>query len=336
MRGEAVRDNRRKNAKFLLLVLSAVTLLAAFLCMGIGSIYIWPGQIIGVLAGESSSYAFVIENYRLPRTVLAILSGAGFAVSGVILQGMIRNPLASPDVVGVTKGAGLFAVVVIILFPAASPLVLPVVAFLGALAVAVVLILFANRSGAQPGTFALVGLAVGAICQALTEFILVKYPLQANDSLVWLAGSLWGKGWDEIYGLLPWLCVLLPLSLSLHRKLDIINLDEVSSTGLGLHVERTRYVLLVLAVALAGACVAAIGSIGFIGLIAPHIARKIFGSQHRYLLPGAAILGGLILVLADALGRGLRPPTEIPAGILTAMIGVPYFLYLVHQEKKKA
>ncbi|MGG4448183.1 FecCD family ABC transporter permease [Brevibacillus porteri] len=324
----------RKNT-LLLIGLVALVLVAALLSMGIGPIFIGPDQIIRVIMGESSSLTFMIENYRLPRALLAILAGAGFAIAGVILQGMIRNPLASPDVIGVTKGAGLFAVVVIILFPTASPLLLPIVAFLGALAVAIALIYFTRKSGAQPTTFALVGMGVGAICQALTEFIMVKYPMQANDSLVWLAGSLWGKGWDEIYALLPWLLVFIPISLALHRKLDIISLDEGSSTGLGLNVVRTRYMLLLLAVALAGACVAAIGSIGFVGLIAPHMARKLFGHQHRYLLPGAAVLGALVLVIADALGRGLNPPIEIPAGIVTAVIGVPYFLYLVRQEKKK-
>ncbi|GAB1532172.1 MULTISPECIES: FecCD family ABC transporter permease [Brevibacillus] len=324
----------RKNT-LLLMGLGALVLVAALLSMGIGPIFIGPDQLIRVIMGEASSLTFMIENYRLPRALLAILAGAGFAIAGVILQGMIRNPLASPDVVGVTKGAGLFAVVVIILFPTASPLLLPIVAFLGALAVAIALIYFARKSGAQPTTFALVGMGVGAICQALTEFIMVKYPMQANDSLVWLAGSLWGKGWDEIYALLPWLLVFIPISFALHRKLDIISLDEGSSTGLGLNVVRTRYMLLLLAVALAGACVAAIGSIGFVGLIAPHMARKLFGHQHRYLLPGAAVLGALILVIADALGRGLNPPIEIPVGIVTAVIGVPYFLYLVRQEKRK-
>lgn len=324
----------RKNT-LLLFVFSGVVLLVALLSMGIGAIYIPPDQIFQFMLGEPSSLTFMLENYRLPRAVLAILAGAGFAISGVILQGMIRNPLASPDVVGVTKGAGLFAVIVIILFPTASLVVLPIVAFLGALAVAIALIYFAKKSGATPTTFALVGMGVGAICQALTEFIMVKYPLQANDSLVWLAGSLWGKGWDEVYGLLPWLLVFIPVSLALHRKLDIISLDEGSSTGLGLNVERTRYLLLLLAVALAGACVAAVGSIGFVGLIAPHMARKLFGHQHRFLMPGAAVLGALILLIADALGRGLNPPVEIPAGIVTAIIGVPYFLYLVRQEKQK-
>lgn len=182
---------------------------------------------------------------------------------------------------------------------------------------------------------ALTGLAVGAIFQAATDYILVKYPLEASDTLTWLAGSLWGKGWDEVYGLLPWLIVLLPLAYTLQRKLDIMSLDEESSAGLGLSVKRMRTGLLAVSVALAASCVAAIGSIGFIGLLAPHLARRLFGNRHRYLLPGAAMIGALILVLADALGRGLRPPLEIPAGIVTAVIGAPYFLYLLLRERKQ-
>ncbi len=331
----AASSKRSSRKAIALFALAAVTIVAAFLGMSVGSVYVAPGLIVAIWTGESSSLSFIVENYRLPRAILAILAGAGFAISGVILQGMIRNPLASPDVIGVTKGAGLFAVAIILFFPHASPLVLPLFAFLGALAVALALIAFARKSGVQPSTFALVGLGVGAVCQALTEFVLVKYPMQANDSLVWLAGSLWGKGWDEIYGLLPWLCVLIPAAFALHRQLDIISLDEHSSTGLGLRVSQSRYGLLLLAVALAGACVAAIGSIGFIGLLAPQIARKLFGNQHRMLLPGAAIIGALILLIADAIGRGVNPPVEIPAGILTALIGVPYFLYLVRVEKKR-
>ncbi|WP_025719118.1 FecCD family ABC transporter permease, partial [Paenibacillus sp. 1-18] len=139
---------------------------------------------------------------------------------------------------------------------------------------------------------------------------------------------------DEVYGLLPWLIVLLPLAYTLQRKLDIMGLDEESSAGLGLNVKRVRTGLLAVSVALAAACVAAIGSIGFIGLLAPHLARRLFGNRHRYLLPGAAMIGALILVLADALGRGLKPPLEIPAGIVTAVIGAPYFLYLLLRERK--
>lgn len=188
----------------------------------------------------------------------------------------------------------------------------------------------------NPATLALIGIGLGAGFQALTEYILTKYPMEANESLVWLAGSLWGKGWDDVYGLLPWMTVLLPTCLLLYRRLDILSLNEEASIGLGMNVRSTRLLLLTLAVALAGAAVATIGAIGFIGLVAPHMARGIFGSRHQYLLPGSMILGSILLVVADTAGRTIRPPIEIPAGILTAIIGVPYFLYLIRRELKES
>lgn len=314
-------------------ILLALTLGVSFIAIGVGSTYITPSELLAALTDRDASLWFIVYHYRLPRGLLAIMAGAGLAVAGVLLQGMIRNPLASPDVVGVSKGAGFAAVLVIVLLPSSPVALLPVAAFAGAGLAALLLVQLSMKGGMRPNMLALTGLAVGAIFQAATDYILVKYPLEASDTLTWLAGSLWGKGWDEVYGLLPWLLVLLPLAYMLQRKLDIMSLDEESSAGLGLSVKRVRTGLLAVSVALAASCVAAIGSIGFIGLLAPHLARRLFGNRHRYLLPGAALIGALILVLADALGRGLKPPLEIPAGIVTAVIGAPYFLYLLLRER---
>ncbi|APB77560.1 iron chelate uptake ABC transporter family permease subunit [Paenibacillus sp. FSL M7-0802] len=316
-------------------ILLALMLGVAFIAIGVGSTYITPSELITALTDQNASSWFIVHHYRLPRGLLAIMAGAGLAVAGVLLQGMIRNPLASPDVVGVSKGAGFAAVLVIVLLPSSPVALLPVAAFVGAGLAALLLVQLSMKGGMRPNMLALTGLAVGAIFQAATDYILVKYPLEASDTLTWLAGSLWGKGWDEVYGLLPWLIVLLPLAYTLQRKLDIMSLDEESSAGLGLSVKRVRTGLLAVSVALAASCVAAIGSIGFIGLLAPHLARRLFGNRHRYLLPGSAMIGALILVLADALGRGLKPPLEIPAGIVTAVIGAPYFLYLLLRERKQ-
>ncbi|MBE3650241.1 FecCD family ABC transporter permease [Paenibacillus polymyxa] len=316
-------------------ILLVLMLGVSFIAIGVGSTYITPAELITALTNRNASSWFIVHHYRLPRDLLAIMAGAGLAVAGVLLQGMIRNPLASPDVVGVSKGAGFAAVLVIVLLPSSPVALLPVAAFVGAGLAALLLVQLSMRGGMRPNMLALTGLAVGAIFQAATDYILVKYPLEASDTLTWLAGSLWGKGWDEVYGLLPWLIVLLPLAYTLQHKLDIMSLDEESSAGLGLSVKRMRTGLLAVSVALAASCVAAIGSIGFIGLLAPHLARRLFGNRHRYLLPGAAMIGALILVLADALGRGLKPPLEIPAGIVTAVIGAPYFLYLLLRERKQ-
>ncbi|WP_445506673.1 FecCD family ABC transporter permease [Niallia sp. 03190] len=317
-------------------ILLLLLISAAYLMIGVGSIYINPVDTALYFAGGNQGAAFIVENYRLPRIIIAMLAGSGFAVSGVILQSVIRNPLASPDIVGITKGAGLFAVIIIIFIPSVTTSILPVFSFIGAAFICILLLIISNKIGAESSTIALVGIALGAICQAITEYFLVKYPLQANDSLVWLAGSIWGKSWEEVYGLFPWIIVLLPVSFLLYKQLDILSFDETVSTGLGLKVKQTRYLLLIISVALAGACVAAIGSIGFIGLIAPHIAKRIFGSSHLYLIPGSAIIGALLLVVADGIGRGLNPPVEIPAGIITAIIGVPYFLFLIRHGKKRS
>ncbi|WP_445489091.1 FecCD family ABC transporter permease [Niallia sp. 03133] len=316
-------------------ILLLLLVLVCYLMLGVGSIYINPIKTGLYIAGKNPGVAFIMENYRFPRIIIAVLAGSGFAVAGVILQSVIRNPLASPDVVGITKGAGLSAVIIILFVPGVTSSVLPIFSFIGAVVISILLLLLCNRIGAESSTIALVGIALGAICQAITEYFLVKYPLQANDSLVWLAGSIWGKSWEEVYGLLPWILCLLPVAFLMHKQLDILSFDEAVSTGLGLKVNQSRYLLLILSVALAGACVATIGSMGFIGLIAPHIAKRIFGSSHLYIIPGAALIGAALLVLADGIGRGLNPPVEIPAGIITAIIGVPYFLFLIRQSNKR-
>lgn len=303
--------------------------------LGIGAIPITPLEVWSALmGGGDEQHVFIIENYRIPRMVLALLAGSGLAVSGTILQSVIRNPLASPDVIGITKGAGLAACMVMILFPKSPVYVLPVSAFAGASLVAIALYWFSYRRGVQPSTLALAGIGLGAICQAGIQYLMVKYPVDVNLALVWLAGSLWGRNWEEIFGVLPWILILLPLLILFAMKLDVLSLGDEVAIGLGENVKRLRVILLGMAVALAGACVAAVGSIGFVGLIVPHMARRLVGANHIWILPVSAMLGSLFILVADSMGRGLFPPFEIPAGIVTAVIGAPYFLFLLRQEKK--
>ncbi len=303
--------------------------------LGIGAVSITPLEVWSVLTGRGDEqHVFIIENYRIPRMVLAILVGSGLAISGTILQSVIQNPLASPDVIGITKGAGLAACMVMILFPKSPVYVLPVSAFAGAALVAIVLYWFSYRRGVQPSTLALVGIGLGAVCQAGIQYLMVKYPVDVNLALVWLAGSLWGRNWEEIVGVLPWILILLPLVILFAMKLDILSFGDEVAEGLGENVKRLRVILLGMAVALAGACVAAVGSIGFVGLIVPHMARRLVGAKHKWSLPVSALLGSLFILVADSLGRGLFPPFEIPAGIVTAVVGAPYFLFLLRQEKK--
>lgn len=319
----------------MIILLFLVMLVCVIISIGFGALYIAPGDVIKNLFGISSDYQFIIQKYRLARVILAVLAGAGLGVSGAILQGVIRNPLASPDVIGITKGASLAAMVVILLFPAAPLIVLPLSAFAGAGLVAVLLMVFVRKKNARPSTIALVGIALGAICHAGMQYMMVKFPGDVNAALIWVTGSLWGRSWDEIKLLAPWLALCLPILFLLAAKLDLMSLGDELVDGLGERSVRLRFMLIFVAVGLAGSCVAVVGSIGFVGLIAPHIARRLVGTKSKYLLPASGLAGSIILLAADSLGRGLMPPVEIPAGILTAIIGAPYFLYLLKAESAK-
>ncbi|MGJ9385712.1 FecCD family ABC transporter permease [Salipaludibacillus sp. CF4.18] len=326
---------KRITPKWLFIILPVAIIIFSILSTGIGAVFIHPLDVLAVLIGTGTEMdTFLIEKYRIPRIVLALLVGAGLSVSGTILQGIIRNPLASPDVIGITKGAGLGAVVVIILFQNSPTFVLPLAAFSGALIIALILYLLVYKQGMQPTTLALGGVALGALCNAGIQYFMIKFPLEINAALIWLTGSLWSSSWEQIYGVFPWIIILLPLSMILVTKLDILNFGDDVAIGLGLRVVRVRLLLLFIAVALAAACVAAIGSIGFVGLIAPHMARKLVGAKHKFLIPISAMTGSLLVVVADSIGRGLIPPKEIPVGIVVAVIGAPYFLYLLRKESK--
>jgi ferric citrate transport system permease protein len=324
----------KRNALWKISILIILTIAIVTVSSGIGAVFISPLKVLQYFAGfDIGNEAFILENYRFPRIVLAICVGAGLGVSGAILQGVIRNPLASPDVIGITKGAGLAAGIVIILFPHSPVYALPVAAFAGAALVTILLYLIAYRKGVKPSTLALVGIALGAVCQAGIQFLMVKFPVEVNAALVWMTGSLWGNDWEDVFLLLPFVVILVPLSIFLAVKLDLLALGDEVAQGLGERVRVTRMLLIVLSVALAGASVAVVGSLGFIGLIAPHIARQLVGNRNKILLPVSALTGAILVLTADALGRGLAPPVEIPAGIFTAVIGAPYFLYLLRRIK---
>ncbi|WP_347861289.1 iron chelate uptake ABC transporter family permease subunit [Salimicrobium sp. PL1-032A] len=319
---------RMKSPFFIINVLIGVVLVTGVLSAGVGAVYVSPADL---LSGEQT---FLFMNFRLPRIAVALLVGAGLGVSGAILQAVIRNPLASPDVIGITKGAGFAAAATIILLPGFPPVALPVAALLGAGIVTAGLYLFAFRQKVQPATLALVGIALGAIFQAGIQFLTVRYPVETNAALVWLTGSLWGKGWSDVWMLFPWIIVFFTVAMFLTKKMDILQLGDDVAEGLGESVKGARVILLLVSVILAGTSVAIVGTLSFVGLIAPHIARRLVGNKHIVLLPAAALTGMVLLLIADGLGRGLLPPTEIPAGIITAIIGAPYFLYLLRKMQR--
>ncbi len=331
----SLRIDRR--VPLVLLILSALTLVVMIASVGYGEYPISALNVIRTILGwqtDNANYGFVIHTLRLPRVITAFLVGTGLAIAGTILQGITRNPLAAPEIVGVEAGAGLAAVALIVLFPSVPVFFLPLSAFAGAFIAALLVYGLAWERGSSPIRLILVGVGVGAIASAFTSLMITFGNIyNVSQALVWLAGSVYGRSWEHIQALLPWLMVFIPISLFCARELNTLNLGDEVARGLGSPVEWQRGLLLVTCVALAGASVATAGTIGFVGLMSPHLARQLVGSSHEGLVPTSALVGGLLVTIADLLGRSLFAPIELPCGVITAAVGAPYFLYLLYRNR---
>ena len=275
---------------------------------------------------------FTLMEYRLPRAVLAILLGGALAISGVLVQSVVRNPLASPDILGINNAAGLVAVSVLMFLPNLAFYWMPIFAFLGGVLSFVILWIVCGFNF-RPIKMAIIGVALSALWAAISHYLMLTNPVEINTAMLWLTGSLWGRSWSYLNVVLPWLVVLLPLPFIFCRDLDTLGLGENKASTLGVTVNKVQISVLVLAVALSTTAVAICGPIAFLGLVAPHLARRLVGGRHLTLLPAALIIGALLLQLSDILARVIDPPTELPAGILTAIIGAPYFFYLLMRTK---
>ncbi|MEO1340974.1 MAG: iron ABC transporter permease [Cyanobacteria bacterium J06635_13] len=322
----------------ILLVLSLVTLMAMVLSVGYGEYPISPVDVVKTLLSiptANGDYAFIINTLRLPRTIVAFLVGVGLAIAGTITQGITRNPLAAPEIIGVNAGATLAAVGLIILLPNAPVSLLPFAAFGGALAIAILIYLLAWQGGSSPVRLILVGIGFSLIATALTDIMITFGEINTvSQALVWLAGSVYGRSWSQVMALLPWIVIFGLMALLLTRELNTLNLGDEVARGLGSRVEWQRGLLLLTGVALAGASVATAGAVGFVGLMSPHLGRQLVGASHEGLLPVSAMMGGMLVVIADLLSRVLFAPLELPCGIITAAIGAPYFVYLLVSQRK--
>ncbi|MBD0383543.1 FecCD family ABC transporter permease [Paenibacillus sedimenti] len=320
-----------------LLVNLPLLLLLGFLLLlqiGTGEYPISPWHTFASLLGFGlPEHDFIVHTLRLPRTLIGLCVGASLAVAGTLLQGITLNPLASPGVVGLNAGAGLAAVAAIVWLD--MPLAwLPPVAFAGALLVAALSYALAWREGISPTRMVLVGVGIAAICQgAITIATLSGNIRLVQQAAIWMTGSLYSRGWEHFWPYLPWVVLFLPLAWACSRQLDLLALGDPSATGLGYRVNAGRTWLLGMAVALAGASVATAGTIGFVGLMAPHLARRLVGIKHALLIPTAAVIGGLLVLAADFIGRTILAPVEIPCGLITALLGGPYLLYLLLKDR---
>ncbi|MBF1225697.1 MAG: Fe(3+) dicitrate ABC transporter permease subunit FecD [Haemophilus parainfluenzae] len=315
---------------FYVITLSMMVLLFG-LSIRLGTYTLSFEEIWAAFQPDDKNY-FTLMEYRLPRAVLAILLGGALAISGVLVQSVVRNPLASPDILGINNAAGLVAVSVLMFLPNLAFYWMPIFAFLGGVLSFVILWVVCGFNF-RPIKMAIIGVALSALWAAISHYLMLTNPVEINTAMLWLTGSLWGRSWSYLNVVLPWLIVLLPLPFIFCRDLDTLGLGENKASTLGVTVNKVQISVLVLAVALSTTAVAICGPVAFLGLVAPHLARRLVGGRHRTLLPAALIIGALLLQLSDILARVIDPPTELPAGILTAIIGAPYFFYLLMRTK---
>lgn len=307
---------------------------AALTAIGLGSIKISIPNILTTIFGSATqaSYSTIIWDIRLPRVLLALIVGANMAISGALLQAVMGNPLADPGLTGVTGGAAACVLIIMLANPEYTSLI-PVAAFAGGLvSAAIVYSLAWRRTGITPITIILSGVAVNALCGGVIGFLSIMYSDRLPSAVQWLNGSLAAKGNNSLYLIYPYAIVGWILSIFAIRKANIIRLGDQVAVNLGENVNRIRILLSILAVFLTAISVAAIGMIGFVGLVVPHMARILVGSDFKVMLPMSTALGALVLLIADTGGRTLFAPLDIPAGILMAVIGAPYFLYLMRRK----
>ncbi|MDA4846044.1 FecCD family ABC transporter permease [Hoeflea poritis] len=351
---DAVRPSegdRSRRARLAIGVLVLLLAAAAVLSLATGAsdasvaavVRAWVTELLGGHADLSARNRIIINDIRLPRMVLGVLVGASLAVSGAVMQGLFRNPLADPGIVGVSAGASLGAVSVIVLGGTVlSPVTafagiyaLPFAAFLGGLVSTFLLYRVSTRQGrTSVATMLLAGIALGALAMALTGILIyLADDQQLRDLTFWNMGSLAGATWSKVLAAGPIIVVVLASTSLLASGLNAMTLGEATARHMGLAVQRFKTTAIVVVAAATGAAVAVSGGIGFVGIVVPHLLRLLIGPDHRYLLPASALLGASLLLSADAVARTIVAPAELPIGIITAVVGAPFFLWILLRRR---
>ncbi|GAB3562082.1 siderophore ABC transporter permease CdtC [Amycolatopsis endophytica] len=294
------------------------------------------GDVVNWVSGQAGPIVTNVMDNRLPRVVAGVLAGAALALAGALIQAVARNPLAEPGIVGVVGGAGLGAVTAITLIPGISFWAQTGFAGIGAAAATVLVFALAARGGFASERLVLIGFAVQAATQALVTLVItLSDPWNETKALTWLGGSTYGRSFTHLVPMALAVLVVVPLLVRARGELDLLSLDDETPRVLGVPVARSRLVLLVCAVLLTAAAVAGVGVIAFVGLVAPHAARALVGRRHARALPVAALLGAILVTVADTVGRTVIAPAQLPAGLMTACVGVPYFVWLLHRSRSR-
>ncbi len=316
----------------ILILFAFLAVLGSFLSLTKGSSVITMEQIVELLLNPGTDpQSQIIWNIRMPRTIVGALVGINLSLSGAILQAIMRNPLADPHIIGISSGAGLAGVVIMILFPALEYLITPV-AFVGAMLAAICIYILAWKNGIKPVRIILAGVAVSAFLSAGISGLMIFYSDRVHGALMWMVGGLAARSWPHVNIILPYAIIGLVLALASAAYLNILQLGDEMARGLGVNVEVTRIVMTAIAALLAASAVSVVGLLGFVGLVVPHAARLLIGSDYRFLLPAAALLGVAIVTLSDTFARVIFAPIELPVGIIMAFLGAPFFLFLLRRE----
>lgn len=311
---------------------SILLLIFVVISIGMGSVYISPLETIQTIFTRSEEMATtIIWDLRIPRVAVAAIVGVNLALSGALLQAVMRNPLADPGLTGVSSGASVTVLAIMLVFPNFTPFV-PIAAMIGGtIAVAIVYALAWKKNTISPVRIILAGVAVNAIFGGITGLLSILYSDRLPAALQWMNGSLGGKGMGDVAVLLPYSMIGWVLALFCIRSANLLSLGEKVASNLGENTNRIRILLSLVAVYLAAVSVSIVGLLGFVGLVVPHMARLIVGTNYRFVIPMSMVLGAVVLVIADTIGRTLFAPLDLPAGIIMAMVGGPYFLYLMRK-----
>lgn len=325
-----------KKQKLIMLVLLLFIIVTIGIGMGMGYASLSYDRLVPTLFGQGTfKEEFVLFSIRLPRIIITLLSGMALSLSGAILQGVTRNDLADPGIIGINAGAGVAITILFLFFNVQAgwfAFLLPIVAFLGALVTACIIYMLSynKHEGLQPTKLVLIGVGCSMALSGLMIVLISSAERIKVDFIAkWLAGNIWGTDWPFILAVIPWLLILIPFTLYKANRLNILGLSEPVAIGVGISIEKERIQLLLTAVALAASAVSVSGGISFIGLMAPHMAKALVGPRNQLFIPVSILLGGWLLLFADTVGRHLVQPDGIPAGIMVALIGAPYFVYLL-------
>ncbi len=335
LRNRTVSFHVHKRTVWLAILFALLTGAAATISLGMGEMKIAPLDVLKVFLGMGSEQdALIVKEFRLPRILVAILVGAALAVAGSVLQGIVRNPLASPDILGISGGASVTAVAFLLLFESASVKWLPAAAFIGATLAAFLLYVLAWKQGVTPLRMVLIGVGIKIVAGAAVTLLITFSPfLLQNKAVLWLTGSIYGVDWGDVMMILPWMIVLMVLAALFARRVNVQQLGDEVATGVGSQVELDRFFLLLICTALTGLAVSVGGEISFVALLAPHIAKQLVGPSFGGAMSISAFVGALILLLADLVGRTAFAPLDIPVGVFTSAVGAPFFIYLLYKKR---